>query len=53
MDPFWKPTKMIVLGKEKEFPLPPVKGKFNFSNSVGLSYEAEEVRRCLRSGKMN
>ncbi|XP_054273142.1 trans-1,2-dihydrobenzene-1,2-diol dehydrogenase-like isoform X1 [Macrosteles quadrilineatus] len=53
--PFWSATKIMFSpqkGKteEKEFSLPESKGSFNFVNSVGLSYEAAEVRRCLREG---
>ncbi|CAH0564018.1 unnamed protein product [Brassicogethes aeneus] len=45
---FWCPTTLILNGKEMVFPLPENKGTFNFNNSVGLSYEAEEVRQCIR-----
>uniref|UniRef100_A0A1B6CSQ0 Trans-1,2-dihydrobenzene-1,2-diol dehydrogenase n=2 Tax=Clastoptera arizonana TaxID=38151 RepID=A0A1B6CSQ0_9HEMI len=48
--PMWSPTKIIVNGEEKVFPLPKVEGEFNFVNSVGLNYEAAEVRRCLLEG---
>lgn len=35
----------------KEWPLPePKLGKFNFTNSAGLRYEAQEIRRCIRTG---
>ena len=34
----------------KAFPLPEIPGDFNFVNSQGLAYEAEEVNRCLREG---
>lgn len=39
-------------GKEKAFPpLPKAKYHFNFTNTCGLRYEAEEVRKCIRAGK--
>jgi dihydrodiol dehydrogenase / D-xylose 1-dehydrogenase (NADP) len=35
----------------KEWPLPkPKRGSFNFHNSAGLRYEAEEMRRCIKAG---
>jgi dihydrodiol dehydrogenase / D-xylose 1-dehydrogenase (NADP) len=35
----------------KEWPLPKEKiGKFEFHNSAGLRYEAEEMRRCINEG---
>lgn len=37
-------------GRSKTWPLPEPKHKFNFINSCGLRYEAEEVRQCIRSG---
>jgi len=36
---------------EFDFPSKPAEGAFNFRNSVGLNYEAAEVRRCLLKGK--
>lgn len=38
-------------GTEKTWPLPQAKLEFNFINSAGLSYEAEETRKCIRAGK--
>ena len=35
-----------------EFPLPPAPGKeFNFTNGMGVSYEAKHVQECLQKGK--
>uniref|UniRef100_A0A7S2HBY4 D-xylose 1-dehydrogenase (NADP(+), D-xylono-1,5-lactone-forming) n=2 Tax=Octactis speculum TaxID=3111310 RepID=A0A7S2HBY4_9STRA len=60
--PFWCPTKFTVQrmtglgsqtwGEEEvfEFSLPDISGDFNFINSQGLAYEAEEVNRCIRGG---
>ena len=61
--PFWCPTRMVVqtmdgaasqtFGPEQTYeePLPDVDaGTFNFVNSQGLAYEAQEVNRCLREG---
>lgn len=50
--PFWCPTKITVNGKTHEFTLPDVPIKVNFDNSAGLTYEAQEVRRCLLAGKI-
>lgn len=36
---------------EKSWPLPEAKYNFNFINSCGLRYEADEVRKCIRDGK--
>lgn len=38
-------------GTEKSWPLPDAKFDFNFPNSCGLRYEAEEVYACMRQGK--
>lgn len=48
--PFWCPTDVTIKGKTMNFPLPETNKKFNFKNSVGFSYEAQEVRRCLMEG---
>ena len=37
-------------GKLKCWELPIAKHEFNFPNSCGLCYEAEESRRCIRAG---
>lgn len=48
---FWCPPSFIDLdGKEKEWKLPESKVKYNFINSTGLRYEAEEARRCINQG---
>lgn len=41
---------MDVDGTEKSWPLPEAKHEFNFINSCGLRYEADEVRKCIRNG---
>ncbi|XP_075045654.1 trans-1,2-dihydrobenzene-1,2-diol dehydrogenase-like [Mixophyes fleayi] len=46
----WSPTSIIVNGKETKYPVPPTTKALNFSNSTGLSYEAEHVRQCLLKG---
>ncbi|KAG4070330.1 hypothetical protein HA402_006472 [Bradysia odoriphaga] len=49
---FWCPTSLIdVDGSEKIWPLPKAKLEFNFTNSAGLRFEADEVRKCIRGGK--
>lgn len=44
------PTVLELNGKKTEFPLPEPGLPLNFTNSTGLRYEAEEVRRCLLKG---
>lgn len=39
-------------GTEKTWPLPTAKYEFNFHNSAGLRYEAEEVRKCIRNEQL-
>ncbi|KAM7014702.1 dihydrodiol dehydrogenase, tandem duplicate 1 [Tautogolabrus adspersus] len=48
--PMHCPTKLVVNGKETEYPLPEPCLPLNFTNSTGLRYEAEEVRQCLLKG---
>lgn len=49
---FWCPISIIdVDGTEKTWPLPDAKYEFNFINSAGLRYEADEARKCIRDGK--
>lgn len=48
---FWSPNTIITPSGTKTFDLPSVTTrKFNFANSQGLAYEAEEVRRCINLG---
>lgn len=49
---FWCPTSITVNGTEKSWPLPKAKYDFNFPNSCGFIYEANEVRECIRTGKI-
>lgn len=37
---------------EKSWPLPEAKYAFNYMNSCGLRYEADEVRKCIRDDKI-
>lgn len=39
-------------GSEKTWKLPEGKLPFNWINSCGLRYEAEEVRKCIQAGKI-
>lgn len=53
MPSFWSPLSLIETdGTVKEWPLPKARLDFNFQNSCGLRYEAEEVRKCIRSGQL-
>lgn len=49
---FWRPTSLIDIdGKEIKYELPANKKTKNvLPNSEGLSYQAEEVRRCIMQG---
>lgn len=47
---FWCPTKVELPNETVEFPLPKNNEKFNFLNSAGLRYEADEVRKCILKG---
>lgn len=46
----WSPTTLEVNGNVQKFPLIENKGSFNYLNSAGLAYEAEEVRKCIEEG---
>jgi len=51
--PFWCSTTLETPNGKFEFPLPkpnPESLKFNFGNSVGLSFQCNEVRRCIKAG---
>ncbi|GAB0093450.1 trans-1,2-dihydrobenzene-1,2-diol dehydrogenase [Sergentomyia squamirostris] len=52
-DNFWCPISLTdVDGTVKTWPLPNGRDPhFNFPNSCGLRYEAEEVRKCIRAGQ--
>lgn len=39
-------------GTHKSWPLPSAKHHFNYPNSCGLRYEAEETRKCIRTEKI-
>ncbi|XP_052868124.1 trans-1,2-dihydrobenzene-1,2-diol dehydrogenase-like [Anopheles cruzii] len=50
---FWCPLTLTDLdGKVREDTLPTARHPFNFHNSCGLRYEADEVARCIRAGKL-
>ncbi|KAJ6644319.1 Trans-1,2-dihydrobenzene-1,2-diol dehydrogenase [Pseudolycoriella hygida] len=49
------PSSVLLIdanGEEKTWHMPEAKHKFNFRNNFGLTYEAEEVRKCIRGGKL-
>lgn len=55
-DPFWCSTKIEIMpnegeNKTLEFPLPDVDKEMNFWNSQGLSFQCNEVRRCILEGE--
>ncbi|KAJ8922758.1 hypothetical protein NQ315_007793 [Exocentrus adspersus] len=52
IDQMWCPTSFTVNGKVKNFPLIENDGSFNYNNSAGLAYEAEEVWKCIKEGKI-
>lgn len=47
---FWCPTELETPSGIHKFDLPPTDKEFNYANSVGLCYEAAEVRRCIQAG---
>uniref|UniRef100_A0A182JXB9 Trans-1,2-dihydrobenzene-1,2-diol dehydrogenase n=1 Tax=Anopheles christyi TaxID=43041 RepID=A0A182JXB9_9DIPT len=50
---FWCPLLLTdVNGKERVDTLPNARHPFNFTNSCGLRYEAEEVRQCIVAGRL-
>jgi len=58
-NPMWCATKITITLNEKqdevlEFPMPPAKegSTFNFTNSIGLQFEARHVMKMLREGKI-
>ncbi|TDG47806.1 hypothetical protein AWZ03_005760 [Drosophila navojoa] len=45
---YWCPTQLTLANHAPEsWPLPRAKFDFHYTNSCGLRYEAEEVRRCI------
>lgn len=46
------PTELITPTELIKYDLPkaPEGSKFNYPNSEGLSYEAQEVRNCIKQG---
>ncbi|XP_052893511.1 trans-1,2-dihydrobenzene-1,2-diol dehydrogenase-like [Anopheles moucheti] len=50
---FWCPLKLTdVDGTTREDTLPTARHPFNFMNSCGLRYEAEEIRQCIAAGRL-
>jgi len=53
--PFWTPTELVIKTATGEntlsFPLPPNTHTWNFTNSVGLHYEALAVQEDILNGK--
>lgn len=51
---FWTPTSIIFGdGTEKTFlEMAKAEHEFIYRNSIGLRYEPEEVRKCIRNGKL-
>ncbi|KAB0804934.1 hypothetical protein PPYR_01904 [Photinus pyralis] len=47
---FWSPSTMVTPSGTVQRELPVSTAKYNFLNSNGLAYEAEEVRHCLAQG---
>lgn len=48
---FWCPTQLIAHDQTYNFDLPQSEVEFRHMNSAGLSYEADEVKRCLEAGE--
>lgn len=51
-DPMWCATTVEVSGKTLNFPLPDTILPCHHINSSGLRYEAMEVRKCIKAGKL-
>lgn len=51
---FWTPSSVFFDdGTEKVFPeSAKAEHEFIYRNSIGLRYEPEEVRKCIRAGKL-
>lgn len=50
---FWCPLVLTDIdGSRKEYTLPEARHPFNFQNSCGLRFEAEEVRQCIAGGRL-
>jgi len=50
--PFWCADKVYLNDVKYEFEYPPTAEPCNFWNSSGLRYEAIEVRKCIKAGKI-
>jgi len=53
---FWCPTKYELRLKDRlpetfDFPLPASSRDYNYTNSIGLMYEAQYMCECIRNGK--
>ncbi|KAG4072850.1 hypothetical protein HA402_002593 [Bradysia odoriphaga] len=48
--PFWATDKLETPNGVIEFALPKSDKKINYWNSTGLSYQCQEVRRCIQNG---
>lgn len=51
---FWCPTSLVTPEKvfTYDLPKPKIKAPFNFINSSGLCYQAEDARQCIKAGKI-
>ncbi|XP_013392854.1 trans-1,2-dihydrobenzene-1,2-diol dehydrogenase [Lingula anatina] len=49
---FWCPTRLITPDKSYDFPLPKCHYPIKLTHSEGLCYQAQAVRECLISGKL-
>ncbi|KAK9880772.1 hypothetical protein WA026_013093 [Henosepilachna vigintioctopunctata] len=49
---FWSPDTLITDEKTYTFELPQSEVPFVYENGSGMSYEADEVKRCLEEGKL-
>ncbi|KAK5639620.1 hypothetical protein RI129_012112 [Pyrocoelia pectoralis] len=47
---FWCPSSIVTPSGTVECELPASTAKYNYLNSSGLAYEAEEVRQCIKQG---
>ncbi|KAI1294788.1 Trans-1,2-dihydrobenzene-1,2-diol dehydrogenase [Halotydeus destructor] len=48
--PFWCTEAVVVNGVQHDFPYGDGRVPFNYLNSLGLRYQADDVRKCLNQG---
>lgn len=52
MESFWAASTVYVNDVKYEFSFPETVHPENFTNSSGLRYQAKQVRKCIKEGKI-